>query len=336
MVGDGIDERRTATGCVEEAPQCDERRDGGRWAAESKMRGDDGGVNDNGDFGGFDECIECESEKTVTQICTGIRSGTKQLRNFNGGVGTNGFIQGREAHKVSNNGKQLLGHSTFGLEKELWFDGLLNGVQMLQVGEGQGKLSGVQREAGLGSVSPSGSGPGDLDERSQNIGSGDEDGPGQQWARGSGSEKQGRADKQQRGGYGQGQLPPCTRGSKLYEGGSTRGVLNKTSRASLSVVDAVDNRDCTLHSASRKATADYPGGAPGWPGGEAEERSLALVQCTGEEAGKTVGQKPPAPLDDEPEVESLVNEVTGQSVHGREEEEKFGKILNIIFGSLKA
>ncbi|KAL4316095.1 hypothetical protein AHAS_Ahas15G0250800 [Arachis hypogaea] len=195
--------------------------------------GENKGVNDNADFGGFDECIESESEKTVTQLCIEKRSGTKQLRNIiHVGDEVNGFLQGREAHKVSNNTKQLLGHSSNGLEKEYWRDGLLSGVHMFRVGEAQGELSGVElqqgdeQEAGLGSLRARGSGPGDHDETSQDLERGVEDGPGQLRARGSGSKKEGRADQQHRRGSGQGQLPPCTPGSKMYEGGTQPGAFS--------------------------------------------------------------------------------------------------------------
>ncbi|XLS89840.1 hypothetical protein HN51_065848, partial [Arachis hypogaea] len=275
------------------------------------------GVNDNAELGGFDES---ESEKTVTQICTGRRSGSNQIRNIShGGVQVNGFLKERGSHKISNNTKQLLGHSRNGLEKEYWCDGPLSGVHRVHAGGAQEELSGMELQQGgekeieLGPMRASGSGPVDQDETSHVLDCGDKDEPGRLRACGSGSRKGGRADQQQCRGSGQDQMPLCTPGSKMHDGDSTRVILSEADCATLPVVEGVDNQERALISALRGSVADCPGGVPSWPGGEAENRSLALVKCAGEGEVRTVGRKPPATVDDEPEVESLAKEGSGQS-----------------------
>ncbi|XP_072066553.1 uncharacterized protein [Arachis hypogaea] len=162
---------------------------------------------------------------------------------------------------------------------------------------------------------PHGSGHGKNEEAFQEARCAVLAGSGQEHPRGSGLEKQVRPSLQLECGSGPGQTPPCIPGLRTNKDVSPRGAFSENSCATPPLVNEMNDWGYPLPCASRRGAAGCPGGATGRPGGRVEDHSQILVHCTGVGDVITVNWKKLVGFEDEPEVEEIVDDVSGWSKH---------------------
>ncbi|XLU62618.1 hypothetical protein S245_021827 [Arachis hypogaea] len=278
------------------------------------------GINNDADLGGFDEC---GSERTVTQICIEKRSGTKQdEKRMHGEVEINGCLQRREAHKAIQNAGHLLGHSTTGPQEVYWSEGLLCGIQQLQICGLQGKLNGasLQKRAGreerLGNEPPVETGPGKHNGVRKESETGNKDGLGQALPRGSGSKEPGRENQQYQRDSDPGLSVPCAAGSRNVEAIHVGDAVHETGCTTLPRGDEVDNRGVFPACASMREASERPGITDDWTGERTEERGRVEALCADEGSEGRVVRRRPVAVDAEPEEDSLTKEGTSRSEQG--------------------